>query len=189
MDQTDDAPLRRRLGAAIRSRRKEHGLTLVQLAAQAQISHSFLSQLERGLARPSMSSLHRIAQALGTTQPALMSMTLDPSGVRVGLVPAGEGLPVENPGGTARSLVAGPRAMYPMLFEGALDEFGPFYSHDGDEFIFVLSGSIEVEIAGEGLYTIRAGDTLYYPGSAAHRWRGVGDEPVQALFVQQGPHA
>lgn len=178
--------LRRRLGAVIRARRKAMELTLVQLAAQAGLSHPFLSQLERGLVRPSMSSLHRIAQALGTSQPALMSQTLDPGDTRVGLVPAGEGIPVENPGGSARSLVSGTRALYPILFEGALQEFGPAYAHDGDEFIHVLSGTIEVDIVGEGLHTVRAGDTLYYPGTLAHRWRGVGDEHVRALFVQQG---
>ncbi|MCO1656191.1 helix-turn-helix domain-containing protein [Pseudonocardia humida] len=184
---TDGEPeLRRRLGAVIRRRRKAMGLTLVQLAGRAELSHPFLSQLERGLVRPSMSSLHRIAQALGTSQPALMSQTLDPGDTRVGLVPAGEGMPVDNPGGSARSLVAGTRGLYPMLFEGAPQEFGPAYAHDGDEFIHVLSGTIEVEIVGEGLHTVRTGDTLYYPGTLAHRWRGLGDEHVRALFVQQG---
>lgn len=178
--------LRRRLGAVIRARRKAMELTLVQLAGQAGLSHPFLSQLERGLVRPSMSSLHRIAQALGTSQPALMSQTLDPGDTRVGLVPAGEGIPVQNPGGSARSLVSGTRALYPILFEGALQEFGPAYAHDGDELIHVLSGTIEVEIVGEGLHTVRSGDTLYYPGTLAHRWRGIGGAHVRALFVQQG---
>ena len=41
-------------------------------------------------------------------------------------------------------------------------------------------------VKGEGLHTVRAGDTLYYPGTLAHRWRGVGEEHVRALFVQQG---
>ena len=185
-DDLTEAELRTRLGTLIRALRKDQGLTLVQLARAAELSHPFLSQLERGLARPSMSSLHRIAQALGTTQPELMSRTMPTSAGRVGLVPAGEGIPVDNPGGSARSLVAGARALYPILFEGALETFGPFYSHEGDEFIHVLAGTIEVEIAGEGLHVVRTGDTLYYPGSADHRWRRVGHEPIRALFVQDG---
>ena len=181
-----EAELRVRLGALIRTLRKDRGLTLVQLAGAASLSHPFLSQLERGLARPSMSSLHRIAQALGTTQPELMSRTMPAPSGRVGFVPAGEGIPVDNPGGSARSLVAGTRALYPILFEGALETFGPFYTHDGDEFIHVLAGVIEVEIADEGLHVVRSGDTLYYPGGVAHRWRGVSAEEVRALFVQDG---
>ncbi|OLT12410.1 DNA-binding protein [Pseudonocardia sp. CNS-139] len=165
--------LRRRLGAVIRARRKELGMTLVQLAGASDLSHPFLSQLERGIARPSMASLHRIAQALGTTQPALMSLTLDHGDRRVSFVPAGEGIPVENPGGLARSLVAGTRAIYPMLFEGAPEEFGPEYVHEGDEFIFVLAGAIEVEIAGEGRRVVRTGDSLYYPRARSpHLARG-----------------
>jgi quercetin dioxygenase-like cupin family protein len=50
----------------------------------------------------------------------------------------------------------------------------------------VLAGAIEMEVTGEGLFVVRAGDTLYYPGTLAHRWRGVSDEHVRALFVQQG---
>jgi mannose-6-phosphate isomerase-like protein (cupin superfamily) len=182
----DESELRRRLGEVIRARRKALGLTLVQLADRADLSHPFLSQLERGRVRPSMSSLHRIAQALGTSQPALMSLTLDHGDTRVGLVPAGEGIPVPNPGGSARCLVSGTRALYPLLFEGAPAEFGPAYAHPGDEFIHVLAGAIEVDIEGEELFTVRTGDTLYYPGSLSHRWRGVGEEQVRTLFVQQG---
>jgi transcriptional regulator with XRE-family HTH domain len=184
-----EVELRRRLGAVIRGRRKALGLTLVQLAAQAELSHPFLSQLERGLVRPSMVSLHRIAQALGTSQPELMSLTLEPTGTCVSFVPAGEGIPVESPGGSARSLVSGARGMYPMLFEGMSAEFGPAFSHPGDELLHVLAGVIEAEVGGEGLFTVRTGDTLYYPGTRAHRWRRAADDPVRLLCVQHGAGA
>ena len=55
------------LGSRVRALRTQRGLTLVQLAALADLSHPFLSQLERGLARPSMASLEKIASALGTS--------------------------------------------------------------------------------------------------------------------------
>jgi transcriptional regulator with XRE-family HTH domain len=56
-----------RLGSAIRARRHQRGMTLVEVAASAGLSHPFLSQLERGLARPSMRSLTAIAATLDTT--------------------------------------------------------------------------------------------------------------------------
>src|ERR1700749_1067719 len=62
-----------RLGGAIRARRRMLGMTLVEVAASAGLSHPFLSQLERGLARPSMRSLTAIAATLGTTAQALMA--------------------------------------------------------------------------------------------------------------------
>ena len=68
---TEDVGLR--LGSAIRARRRLLGMTLVEVAASAGLSHPFLSQLERGLARPSMRSLTAIAATLGTTAQALMA--------------------------------------------------------------------------------------------------------------------
>jgi transcriptional regulator with XRE-family HTH domain len=55
------------LGGAIRAGRRLLGMTLVEVAGSAGLSHPFLSQLERGLARPSMRSLTAIAATLGTT--------------------------------------------------------------------------------------------------------------------------
>ena len=51
------------LGARVRSLRRERGWTLKQLGKEAELSHPFLSQLERGLARPSVGSIERIARA------------------------------------------------------------------------------------------------------------------------------
>src|SRR3954470_9288818 len=52
------------LGARVRALRRERGLTLKELGHRAGLSHPFLSQIERGLARPSLSSVERIAAAL-----------------------------------------------------------------------------------------------------------------------------
>ncbi|HTR94284.1 MAG TPA: cupin domain-containing protein [Trebonia sp.] len=68
-----------RLGGAIRVRRRLLGMTLVEVAGRAGLSHPFLSQLERGLARPSMRSLTAIAATLGTTAQALMAESELPS--------------------------------------------------------------------------------------------------------------
>jgi DNA-binding XRE family transcriptional regulator/mannose-6-phosphate isomerase-like protein (cupin superfamily) len=186
-----------RLGETVRRLRKDRGLTLVELARAASLSHSFLSQLERGRSRPSMSSLHRIAQALGTTQPALMAAAeTDQPRVEVSLVRAGSGLPLENPGGIGRTLVAGSHALYPTLFVGAPDEWGDWYTHPGEEFIHVIAGSILVQLGADGegedpssIHELFPGDTLYYPGGLAHRWRGIrgyGAETARLLFVQEG---
>lgn len=61
-----------RLGSRIRHHRQQLGLTLVEVAGQAGISQPFLSQIERGKAAPSMSTLEGLAHALGTTQAHLL---------------------------------------------------------------------------------------------------------------------
>ena len=60
------------LGAVIRSAREKHELTLQQVAERTRLSVSYLSQIERDLLHPSVSTLKRIAQALGIAAGKLM---------------------------------------------------------------------------------------------------------------------
>src|SRR3954452_12029315 len=69
---TADSP-RQRMGQTIRELRHRRKLTLATLAERTGMSHSFLSQVERGLAEPSMTALHQIAQALESTQDQLIA--------------------------------------------------------------------------------------------------------------------
>lgn len=162
------------------------GLTLVEAAARAGLSHPFLSQLERGRARPSMRSLTAIADTLGTTAQALMAgidgAVAEPvSVVRRGTLPP---QPVDSPGGVVRTLVRGERAMLPAEYTGAPRDFDEYYRHDGEEFVYVVRGRIEVDIEGE-LHAVGAGDSVYYAGGLRHRWRSVGQEEVHLVVVQQ----
>jgi transcriptional regulator with XRE-family HTH domain len=187
-----------RLGGAIRARRRLLGMTLVEVAGSAGLSHPFLSQLERGLARPSMRSLTAIAAALGTTAQALMaeSELPRPPDLAPDTVPANTALvslvrrtadedpPVDSPGGTVRPLIRGERAMLPVEYIGAPREFNEYFRHDGDEFVYVTRGTIEADIEGDR-YVASAGDSVYYVGGLRHRWRSVSDEEVRLVVVQE----
>jgi transcriptional regulator with XRE-family HTH domain len=178
-----------RLGGAIRARRHLLGMTLVEVAASAGLSHPFLSQLERGLARPSMKSLTAIASTLGTTAQALMASSELPSApaaepVSIVRYVTDEVALVDSPGGSVRPLVRGERAMLPVEYNGAPREFDEYYRHDGEEFVYVVRGLIEVEVEGE-LHPAAAGDSVYYAGGLRHRWRSLSDEKVQLVVVQQ----
>ena len=178
-----------RLGSAIRARRHQRGMTLVEVAAIAGLSHPFLSQLERGRARPSMRSLTAIASTLGTTAQALMAASElpavpDAEPVSVMRRTAAEVTLVDSPGGSVRPLVRGERAMLPVEFNGAPREFDEYYRHDGEEFVYVAHGTIEVDIEGE-LYVASPGDSVYYAGGLRHRWRSLSDEEVRLVVVQQ----
>src|SRR5215207_2194442 len=87
------------LGARVRSLRRERGWTLKQLGHGAGLSHPFLSQLERGLARPSVGSVERISRALGVPVGLLWS-TPARGGVRT---LAGEPMTVREGTGGSRS--------------------------------------------------------------------------------------
>lgn len=55
------------IGAKIRKLRKTSGLTLEELASRSELTKGFLSQLERNLTSPSISTLENILEALGTS--------------------------------------------------------------------------------------------------------------------------
>jgi mannose-6-phosphate isomerase-like protein (cupin superfamily) len=144
-----------------------------------------------------MRSLTAIAATLGTTAQALMAESElpvtpdsapdsapDTEPVSVVRRAAGEAPPVDSPGGSVRPLVRGERAMLPVEYIGAPREFDEYISHDGEEFVYVAHGTIEVDIEGE-LYVASPGDSVYYAGGLRHRWRSLGDEEVRLVVVQQ----
>ena len=151
-----------RVGARIRALRRARGLTLVHLAGLCDLSHPFLSQLERGRARPSMVSLEKIARALGSSQLELLAGGDDTTST---LVRATEGIRGHYGEGEARMLVHGTRSFHPMEFRGSNLEVGDYFVHDEDEFIHVVEGSVEVDLGEQGVSVLVQGDSLYYVGA------------------------
>ena len=175
-----------RLGRSIRVARRGRGLTLVELAALAGLSHPFISQVERGVARPSMLSLERISRALDTSQLELyigaadMERELVASGPT--LVRSGDGDKGAFGGGRAQSLVRGRRSFHPMAFEGDNRDPGEYHSHAEDEFVHVTEGNCTVDLGEHGKFELSVGDSLYYVGGTPHRWCSP-DGSVYRLFL------
>lgn len=179
-----------RIGSHIRRLRHARGMTLVQLAEASLLSHPFLSQLERGLARPSIGSLEKIARALGSSQLELLSGADDEaegSDTPVGLVRADEGSRGHYAEGEGRMLVHGDqRRFHPMALAGENREFGDAFSHAEDEFLHVVEGTIEVDLGDRGRFTLGPGDSLYYVGGTPHRWRSL-DAGYRLFVVKEHP--
>ncbi|MBL0887963.1 helix-turn-helix domain-containing protein [Myceligenerans indicum] len=174
-----------RLGASIRARRRQLGLTIVQVAGQASLSHPFLSQVERGLARPSLDSLGRIALALGTSQIELMSgSTIDAGvpGVQVSRSDATTGTYGKE---QARILVHGDTRFTPIDVRGTHQERGEYHIHGEDEFVTVLLGTVDVDLGDDGVFTLGVDESLYFPGGTRHRWGSHDGEPYRLLVVKE----
>lgn len=178
------------VGRRIRELRRGRGLTLVQLAARASLSHPFLSQLERGLARPSMVSLERIARALGSSQVEILA-AVDDDAARDALgqrqpgtvfVRAGEGSRGSYGQAEARLLVHGTRRFHPMEVRGANADPGDYLSHAEDEFVHVVDGTVLIDLDGDETRILVPGDSIYYTGGTPHRWSAL-DEGGYRLFV------
>lgn len=173
------------LGRTIRDRRRERGLTLVALASATSLSQPFLSQVENGRARPSMASLHRIAEALGTTPQALFAGPARPSGALVTRGVTAASLPVEGDGSGARCrvLLPGDAPFHVLELDALTQDFHDHWSHDGFEAVYVVAGEVEADVGGE-LTRLCAGDVLSYPARLPHRHRAVGPEAARILLIE-----
>jgi len=175
------------LGARVRELRHERGLTLKGLGGEAGLSHPFLSQLERGLARPSVGSVERIARALDVPVTALWAT---PRSTPARVARAGEGpiarhsdpgapggvrtLPDEGSALRVREWSGGSRA-WPRNMETAT----------GELLLYVARGAIDVDLDGT-VHALHEGDVLRFDGSVPHRLRRRGGVATRALFVAHG---
>ena len=173
------------LGLAIRERRHAKSLTLVDLASQVGLSQPFLSQIENGRARPSLTSLQRIAEALGTTPQAFFGGMVAP-GTGPVLVRAADvrTIDVGTAGeSTCHVLLAGDAPFHLVEFDGLPTDFLDYFSHDGFEATYVIAGSVEIDIDGV-VTALRAGDSISYAATLPHRLRSTGKRRAKVLLIE-----
>jgi transcriptional regulator with XRE-family HTH domain len=175
------------LGARVRQLRLDRGLTLKALGREARLSHPFLSQLERGLARPSMGSVERIAEALEVPVSALWAARAhEPARV----ARAGEGAVIPHaeagaPGGV-RELPVSDGALRVREWSGGGRRWPEqTETTTGEVVLYVVRGGLEVDLAGE-VHRLSAGDALRFDGAVPHRLRRRGPATTRALYVAAG---
>jgi len=155
------------IGTALRARRKELGLTMQAVADAAGLSVGFISQVERGLSAPSLSSLAGLAEALQqpmgdflsqpvidgdtTRHDARVAYSVDSSG------PSYERISTRFPGSQLRSVIV----------HEPPGHRGEPISHRGEEMFFVLAGEVTVEIEGK-VEILRPGDSIHFDSTRVH---------------------
>ena len=173
------------VGDRLRRLRTRAHRTLKEVAQATGLSISFISALERGGSGASVASLRRLAEAYGVTMRELFGADLQQSSPLV----RGEDRPVMqwDNGVRFEEMASGEKVMDPSYIRvppGAGSE--GFYSHNGEEFVYVISGTLFVELKDQGAYRVEPGDTLYFSSTTQHRW-WAGDEPVEAVYVNTPP--
>jgi transcriptional regulator with XRE-family HTH domain len=176
------------LGLRIRGLRLVRGMTLRELAAEAGVTESFLSQVERGVASPSIASVRRIARGLGHSIADLFEE--DETSGR--LVRASERRRVAYPGLGAYDefLTRAENGRIQVILStieaggGTGDEA---YTHDSDEeVVIVLEGALELWVGTEH-YTLGEGDAVAHPSRVAHRNTNPGPGVARVLFCITPP--
>lgn len=172
------------LGERLRQIRIASGLTLTEVARQAEISKSLLSQVERGSSNASIGVLRSVARVLGVPFFRLFVET-DPEKF---LVRRGERRQLQVPGSHMRRELLVPDLQRRMVLVMAKLEPGEVSSpdfpaqHSGDECVLVLSGCIEVDVNGN-LLVLEEGDCLYFDANVPHNMKNIHDGPSEVLAV------
>jgi DNA-binding transcriptional MerR regulator/quercetin dioxygenase-like cupin family protein len=172
-------------GQRFRRLRTRRGLSLAQVARATKVSVGFLSALERGQMRSSISPLRRIARFYGTNILSLFETAAEnPRLVR----PSQRKVLETTPGVRMELLAWGQTVMEPHLFRikpggGS----GESYSHEGEEFLHILRGDFEIWLNSKEHYRLKPGDSLYFESSTPHRWRNPGRSETWLLWVNTPP--
>jgi transcriptional regulator with XRE-family HTH domain/transposase-like protein len=172
-------------GQRFRRLRTRRGLSLAQVARATKVSVGFLSALERGQMRSSISTLRRIARFYRTNILSLFETAAE----NPRLVRSNQRKVLETTPGVRMELLAwGQTAMEPHLFRikpggGS----GESYSHEGEEFLHVLRGDFEIWLSDHEHYRLKSGDSLYFESSTPHRWRNPGRSETCLLWVNTPP--
>jgi len=161
--------------------RRQHCLTLAEVSQKTGVSTSFLSSLERGYSKASIATLQKLARLYRTN---VLSFFAEEDDSRR-LVRARERkVLAPNPGVQMELLASGKIIMEPHLFRVAPGaDSGGSYSHEGEEFIYVLQGKLEVWLDEIEHYVMEVGDSLYFNSTQAHRWQSVSEKETLLLWV------
>ena len=176
------------LGERLRSLRSERNLPLRELADQSGLTASFISQVERGRASPSIASLARLAEAFAVSvghffEPAPPTGRFVARDQRRTILLRGLGEVDEyvtaDPAGRLQV------AICTFEIDGKTAE-APFVHESDEECVFVLEGRLEVAV-GKDRYLLGPGDAVTYSPQVPHVARNVGSGPAKAIFVMTPP--
>ena len=175
------------VGARLRELRTGIGVSMRALARMSGLSANALSMIERGRTSPSVSTLHKLANAMGI--PITAFFREEPEHSDVVFCKAGE-----------RTRVPFMRGLWEGLggetFTGRVQPFmltlesggssGPFgMIHSGHEFVFCMRGQLSYEIENDH-FVLAPGDSLLFAADLRHRWRNPGKTVTSALIILSG---
>ena len=184
-----DAPDGEVLGKMIRDARKDKGLTLEEAAKAAAIGRSTLSKIENNQTRPSFEIIRRLMQTLELETPQLFVQS-GQSGVtgrrdftRTGL---GEHKETSTYDHELLCSELTSKRMVPYISTikaRDVTEFDNWVRHQGEEFMFVLSGELILYTEHYRPLRMGAGDSVYYDSGMGHGCVSVSKEDARVLWV------
>jgi transcriptional regulator with XRE-family HTH domain len=174
------------VGARVLEMRTQRGLSLRALAELCELSPNTISLIERGATSPSVSTLQRLASALGVhinsffiepTEKAQLILTRANERTRSGSA----SVMLESLGYGLEGQACDP---FVVTLKAGASSGRQLMAHQGSELILILAGRLDIEIAGKN-YTLHPGDSLLFRGEQPHRWRNPNSQPAEFLMMMQ----
>ena len=185
-----------RIGEKIKKLREEKGMSLGELAEKSGFSSALLSQIENHMISTPLGTLIKIAQAMDVAIGHFFEDKAEAPFVIVRATERRHVSRVASKGGVKygysyESLAQDKKNRYmePFLvtLEPATRKDRNAYSHEGEEFIFVLEGEMEVTLE-DHTDLLKPGDCIYFDSRLRHRVECVGQGETKILAVIHAPH-
>lgn len=172
------------VGIRLRQLRLRRALSLAQVAKAVEVSVGFLSAIERSQMTAAVGTLRKLARFYKTN----ILDFFDPTESNSRLVkPASRKVLEAGPGVSMELLAWGNTVMEPHLFRIAPNSgSGESYTHEGEEFLYVLRGELHISLQGEE-YRLKRGDSFYFESATPHHWKNPGRTEAYVLWVNTPP--
>ena len=199
------------LGARLRARRDEVGISLRELGRRIGVSASLISQIETSKVQPSVATLYALVTELGGSFDHLLfgepplpaaeaALPASPADLLSTILTYPRGPAVQRADNRktiqftegvrwerlTQHSVPGAEFLYVVYEPGA--ESGPpteYQRHSGREWCYVINGTLQL-VVGFDEHELRAGDAITYDATVPHRLTNRGDEPVEMVWFQLG---
>jgi transcriptional regulator with XRE-family HTH domain len=188
-----------RPGTALKSLRRSNGWTLVNVSDRTGIPASTLSRIENDQISPTYDLLLKLSKGLSIDVTQLLSMaSATPGGAEqpgrrsVNRKQDGEIVPMSSH--TLRYLSTDllNKQITPILCEyraRSLEEFGPLMRHEGEEFLYVIDGELELHTECYAPLILAAGESVYFDSRMGHAYISRSETPCRALSICTVPES
>ena len=177
----------------LRAFRAERGLTLAEVSGRSGVSVSNLSKIERGEVSPSVDLIFRICEGLDLALEQFVKPgPKETINGRKTVTRRGEGIPFSSGqyDYLAHSTELSRKAMVPLEMRvraRSVQAFDHWSQHEGEEYVFVVEGAIEVHTEHYAPFRLDAGESAYFDSGMRHVYVSVGEGDARILSVSHGP--
>ena len=184
------------VASSLRELREARGISMRALATKSGLSANALSMIERGKTSPSVSTLYKLADALGVSITAFFGTESEKK--QIVFIKSDERTRMSFTRGVFEALggdhFTGRVEPFMLTLESGVASGSHHIVHTGHEFVFCLRGQLEYYVEKQ-LFELSAGDSLLFASKLRHRWRNPSKNVTTALVIISGfaegeqPHA